>query len=289
MRAGIVVRSLMFAVVLLAFSHGAFGQIGISVGFGPPLLPIYEQPILPGDGYLWAPGYWGYDSSANDYYWVPGTWVYPPQAGFLWTPGYWGWGGGGYYFNQGYWGPTVGYYGGINYGYGYGGYGYEGGRWEGNHFVYNTSVNRVNTAVVHNTYTAPVSHASENHVSYNGGSGGVEARPTAQQEAFAKEQHVGPVEAQTQHRQAARSNPELFASVTTANRRSRLLPSRATLRLVLWLPNKRAENTKLLSRMLRAPMCRMAARSITRANCRLTTSRRRIPAARKATRVISNK
>jgi len=39
----------MFAVVLLAFSHGAFGQIGISVGFGPPLLPIYEQPLLPGD------------------------------------------------------------------------------------------------------------------------------------------------------------------------------------------------------------------------------------------------
>jgi hypothetical protein len=37
MRTGIVIRSLMFAVVLLAFAHGAFGQIGISVGFGPPL------------------------------------------------------------------------------------------------------------------------------------------------------------------------------------------------------------------------------------------------------------
>src|SRR6202047_4761253 len=95
MRVGMVIRSLMFSVVLLAFSHGAFGQIGISVGFGPPLLPIYEQPILPADGYLWAPGYWGYDYSANDYYWVPGTWVYPPQPGFLWTPGSWGWGGGG--------------------------------------------------------------------------------------------------------------------------------------------------------------------------------------------------
>jgi len=118
MRAGIVIRSVLFAIVLLAFSRGAFAQIGVSVGFGPPLLPIYEQPTLPGDGYLWAPGYWGYDYSANDYYWVPGTWVYPPQPGFLWTPGYWGWGGSGYYFNQGYWGPMVGYYGGINYGYG---------------------------------------------------------------------------------------------------------------------------------------------------------------------------
>jgi hypothetical protein len=212
MRAGIVIRSLMFSFVLLAFGHGAFGQIGISVGFGPPLLPIYEQPLLPGDGYLWAPGYWGYDYSANDYYWVPGTWVYPPQPGFLWTPGYWGWGGGGYYFNQGYWGPTVGYYGGINYGYGYGGVGYEGGRWEGNRFLYNTSVNRVNTAVIHNTFNAPVSNASESHVSFNGGQGGVEARPTAQQEAFAKEQHMGPVDAQTQHMQLARNNPELRAS-----------------------------------------------------------------------------
>jgi len=212
MRAAIIIRSLLFSFVLLAFSHGALAQIGISVGFGPPLLPIYEQPICPADGYLWAPGYWGYDY-AGGYYWVPGTWVFAPQAGYLWTPGYWGWGGNGYYFNQGYWGPTVGYYGGINYGYGYGGVGYEGGRWEGNHFAYNTSVSRVNTAVIHNTYNAPVTNASENHVSYNGGSGGVEARPTAQQESFAKQQHMGPVTAQTQHMQEARNNPELRASV----------------------------------------------------------------------------
>ena len=213
MRSGIAIRSMLFAFVLLAFCHGAFAQIGISVGFGPPLLPIYEQPILPGEGYLWAPGYWGYDYAANDYYWVPGTWVYPPQPGFLWTPGYWGWGGNAYFFNQGYWGPTVGYYGGINYGYGYSGVGFEGGRWEGNRFLYNTSVNRVDTAVVHSTYTAPVSHVSENHVSFNGGNGGVEARPTPEQEAFAKEQHVGPVAAQTQHMQVAQNNPELRASV----------------------------------------------------------------------------
>ena len=97
-------------------------------------------------------------------------------------------------------------------GYGYGGVGYEGGRWEGNRFLYNTSVNRVNTAVIHNTFNAPVSNASESHVSFNGGQGGVEARPTAQQEAFAKEQHMGPVDAQTQHMQLARNNPELRAS-----------------------------------------------------------------------------
>ena len=65
---------------------------------------------MPGDGYLWIPGYWAY--ADDDYYWVPGTWVMPPQAGLLWTPGYWGWGDNGYVFNDGYWGPTVGFYGG---------------------------------------------------------------------------------------------------------------------------------------------------------------------------------
>ena len=42
-----------------------------------------------------------------------------PEVGFLWTPGYWGWGGDGFVFYEGYWGPQVGFYGGINYGFGY--------------------------------------------------------------------------------------------------------------------------------------------------------------------------
>jgi len=106
----------------------------------------------------------------------------------------------------------VGFYGGINYGFGYGGVGYEGGRWDGGHFSYNTYVNHVNTTIIHNTYNTTVTNVSETHVSYNGGTGGIEARPTAQQESYANEHHVGPVAAQTQHVQAARSNPELRAS-----------------------------------------------------------------------------
>jgi hypothetical protein len=106
----------------------------------------------------------------------------------------------------------VGFYGGINYGFGYGGVGYEGGRWEGGHFSYNTYVNHVNTTIIHNTYNTRVTNVSETHVSYNGGTGGVEARPTSQQESYANQHHVGPVGTQTQHVQAARSNPELRAS-----------------------------------------------------------------------------
>ncbi|MGA2422104.1 MAG: YXWGXW repeat-containing protein [Candidatus Acidiferrum sp.] len=212
MRAAVAVRSLLFSFVLLALSHASFGQIGvgISVGFGPPALPIYEQPICPADGYLWTPGYWAYDD-VDGYYWVPGTWVEPPEVGFLWTPGYWGWGGSAFIFHEGYWGPHVGFYGGINYGFGYGGVGFEGGRWDGGHFAYNTFVSHVNTTIIHNTYNTRVT-VIDNHVSYNGGDGGLQARETEQERTYAGERHVGPVAAQTSHVQEARGNPELRAS-----------------------------------------------------------------------------
>jgi hypothetical protein len=211
MRLTTALRLLVLSFLVLIFSHTAAAQIGISVGFGPPPIPIYEQPICPQDGYLWTPGYWSYAEDGG-YYWVPGTWIQPPQPTYLWTPGYWGWGGNAYAFHEGYWGPQVGFYGGINYGYGYGGNGYEGGRWEGNRFAYNTSVNRVNTTIIRNTYNTRVVEVSENRVSYNGGNGGVEARANSQQEAYEHEHHVGPVESQNQHVQEARGNPALRAS-----------------------------------------------------------------------------
>jgi hypothetical protein len=214
MRTRLAFRSLLFSLLLLIVSHRASAQIGIgiSVNFGPPPLPVYEQPICPAEGYIWTPGYWAWDAYYG-YYWVPGTWVLAPEVGVLWTPGYWGWGGGGFLWHEGYWGPHVGFYGGINYGFGYGGFGYEGGRWEGGHFAYNTYVNHVDTTVVHNTYnTTIVNNVTVNRVSYNGGEGGVAARPTAQEQAFANERHLAPVAAQTQHIQAARANPELRAS-----------------------------------------------------------------------------
>jgi WXXGXW repeat (2 copies) len=206
------IRVLLFGLIMLSMSAAAFAQIGVAITIGPPPLPIYEQPICQDDGYLWTPGYWAYDYDISDYYWVPGTWVAAPEVGFLWTPAYWGWGGDRFVFHDGYWGPHVGFYGGINYGFGYGGVGYEGGRWEGDHFSYNTYVNHVNTTIIHNTYNITVRNVTENHVSFNGGNGGVEARPTAQEESYVNERHVGPVAAQTQHIEAARGNPELRAS-----------------------------------------------------------------------------
>src|SRR6201984_1269289 len=135
---------------MVASPAAAQVAVGISVHVGPPALPVYVQPPCPTDGYLWTPGYWAY--GPDGYFWVPGVWVAPPRPGLLWTPGYWGFGGGAYLWHAGYWGPHVGFYGGINYGFGYGGVGFGGGMWSGGFFRYNTAVMNVNTTVVRNVY-----------------------------------------------------------------------------------------------------------------------------------------
>jgi Skp family chaperone for outer membrane proteins len=209
---GSLLLALVFALGLLAFSVPASAQVGvaISVGFAPPEIPVYEQPICPGDGYLWTPGYWAWDGT--DYYWVPGTWILSPEVGFLWTPPWWGWGGAAFIFHEGYWGPHIGFYGGINYGFGYFGNGFVGGRWDNGHFFYNRAVMNVNVTEIHNVYNTHVT-VNNVHISYNGGRGGLTARATAEEESAEHERHVGAVAAQTQHVEAARANQQLRASV----------------------------------------------------------------------------
>jgi WXXGXW repeat (2 copies) len=183
-------------------------EVELRASEAPPPLPDYEQPPCPEEGYLWTPGYWGYGGSG--YFWVPGTWVQPPRVGVLWTPGYWGFIGGVYAFHAGYWGPHVGFYGGVNYGYGYGGFGFAGGRWAGNSFAYNRTVSNVNITNVHNTYNETVvNNVTVNKVSYNGGTGGLAAAPTAQERAASSEPHVPPTALQRQHVQEAVRNPAL--------------------------------------------------------------------------------
>jgi hypothetical protein len=62
----------LLAFLIMAIPAASFGQIGIRIAIGPPMLPIYDQPQCPGDGYLWTPGFWAYDNNISDYYWVPG-------------------------------------------------------------------------------------------------------------------------------------------------------------------------------------------------------------------------
>jgi hypothetical protein len=190
----------------------ASAQVFLSVRIGPPALPVYEQPPCPMPGYLWTPGYWAYGPMG--YYWVPGVWVSPPRVGFLWTPGYWGFAGGVYAWHGGYWGPHVGFYGGVNYGFGYGGFGFGGGMWSGGVFRYNTAVMNVNTAVIHDTYVDRtfINGGMGSRASFNG-PGGVNVQPRPEERQWANEQHLQPTGHQLSHLQAASQDRSQFASV----------------------------------------------------------------------------
>jgi WXXGXW repeat (2 copies) len=213
MRFSNLIRKVFVGAALALIPAASFAGVFVSITVAPPLLPVYTQPVCPGDGYLWNPGYWAYGDEG--YYWVPGVWVRPPQVGLLWTPAYWGWGGGVYLFHAGYWGPHVGFYGGVNYGFGYGGTGFYGGRWDGGRFSYNTAVVNVNRTVIHNVYEdRTVIHTTVyNRTSFNGGAGGIQLRANAQESAFARENHVAATAEQQNHFQAARADRSNLVSV----------------------------------------------------------------------------
>ena len=185
------------------------------VTIAPPALPVYVQSAPPASGYIWIPGYWAH--SFFGYYWVPGTWVAAPAVGLLWTPGYWHWRGGYYVWSEGYWGPHVGFYGGIHYGFGYDGVGFKGGGWHHGVFVRKT-FNVTN--VTNNTYnttnnTVNNNSMTNNATSFNGGVGGISAKPTPTEQAAAAEKHIPPTLEQKLHIQTASSNHALLASVNS--------------------------------------------------------------------------
>jgi WXXGXW repeat (2 copies) len=187
------------------------GSYVIQADEPPPPLPEYGQPPIPSPGYYWTPGYWAWNN--YDYYWVPGVWVEPPQPGLLWTPGFWGFVGGVYAFTPGYWGPHVGYYGGINYGFGYNGLGYQGGRWDSGRFFYNTTVNNIGAAHITNVYRQNVvNNTTINNTSFNGGPGGVAAKPTNEELLAAKEPRVRATALQTGQARAAGMRSEQFVT-----------------------------------------------------------------------------
>lgn len=210
-------RWMLLAFLLSLIPASSYAGVLVSVGFAPPVLPVYVQPACPQPGWMWTPGYWAYGD--DGYYWVPGAWVPAPYSGALWTPPYWGWSGGLYIFHPGYWGAHVGYYGGVNYGFGYMGIGFVGGAWRGGIFAYNTAVvhvgvgpgwggNRVyvdRTIVEHNTII------NNTHISYNGGPGGIRHDPGPEERTAMHEQHMGATSVQQQHFAAARADRTAYA------------------------------------------------------------------------------
>ena len=173
----------------------------------PPPLPVYElPPTTQPDLDAWPLGL-----RPDGFFWVPGAWVPVPYPGALWTPGYWGWSGGLFMWHPGYWGRHIGYYGGVNYGFGYGGIGFAGGEWRGGVFAYNTAVVHVDRRYVHETFEdrGRVERgyvARGSHVAFSGGPGGINHAPSAEERMSEHDQHMGRTAFQQQHVQAAQSD-----------------------------------------------------------------------------------
>ena len=57
-------------LALMAAPATAHAGVFVSVAVAPPAIPVYAQPLCPGDGYIWTPGYWAYgdDGYGSDAY-----------------------------------------------------------------------------------------------------------------------------------------------------------------------------------------------------------------------------
>jgi WXXGXW repeat (2 copies) len=207
---------IMLPVLAVPAAQAQIGVgIAINVHIAPPVLPVYEQPALPAPGYLWTPGYWSYGDAG--YFWVPGVWAQPPSAGLLWTPGYWGYEGGVYGWHAGYWGPHVGFYGGVNYGFGFGGVGFVGGEWRGGVFAYNSAVANFGGVHITNVYENRTiveqnTIVNVDHVSFNGGIG-IQVHASAVEMQAANERHFEATADQVQHEHFAAQDRAQLASV----------------------------------------------------------------------------
>jgi hypothetical protein len=190
---------------------GAAPRVGVAP---PPPLPQTDQPPMPAYGYVWTPGSWSWNQDVNDYYWTPGAWVLPPAIGLFWTPGYWGWDDGDYLYHGGYWGPHVGFYGGIDYGFGYWGHGYDGGYWQGRTFYYNRNYNNVGGLHINALYNhRDPGDRQGRRTSYNGGPGGIIAAARADDRLADRDKHISSTADQQRRSQSAAGDRSLRASV----------------------------------------------------------------------------
>ncbi len=97
-------------------------------------------------------------------------------------------------------------------------------------FAYNSAVTNISNTRITNVYNKTVINNNGPRTAFNG-PGGAQARPTAEEEAAAKEQHVEATAEQRSHFDAAKTNPTTCAPRSiTASRRSPRLPSPATSR-----------------------------------------------------------
>jgi hypothetical protein len=106
----------------------------------------------------------------------------------------------------------------VNYGFGYGGIGFFGGEWRGGVFAYNSAVANFGSLHPANVYMNRTiveqnSIVNNNHVAFNGGPGGINRVPSAEEQRFSNENHFQPTANQMQHQTNAAMDRSQLASV----------------------------------------------------------------------------
>lgn len=48
----------IFIITLVLFAKtNVVAQVSLQIAIAPPMMPVYDQPACPIEGYIWTPGY----------------------------------------------------------------------------------------------------------------------------------------------------------------------------------------------------------------------------------------
>lgn len=81
------IRNLLLSLLLAAsaFAAPAYAQVSVNINLAPPA-PQYEVVPVLSPGYVWAPGYWGWNGDRH--IWIRGRSIVQ-RDGFRWQPDRW--------------------------------------------------------------------------------------------------------------------------------------------------------------------------------------------------------
>jgi hypothetical protein len=101
------IRNLSLSLLLAAtvVAAPAYAQISVNINIAPPA-PQYEVVPTLAPGYVWAPGYWGWNGERH--IWIRGRAIVQ-REGYRWEPDRWEQRGGTYYRTEGRWERDQGY------------------------------------------------------------------------------------------------------------------------------------------------------------------------------------
>ena len=94
-------RTLLLAVASLGLFVAPAVHAAVYVRVAPPAAIVEAQPVSPGVGYRWQPGYYRWDGGRH--VWVGGAWALPPRPGARWEAHRWVRHGDRWEFREGRW------------------------------------------------------------------------------------------------------------------------------------------------------------------------------------------